>query len=109
VKCTLNQTTLRPGITVQLTYEIDTNQPTPAGLGAGLYDNQGKDRSTGYGDINSLSLPAGRSTKSRSVKIPANLAPGKYELDAEVWPANEVGANGANTLADGTCEHFRVP
>jgi len=108
VNCALNPAHVHRGITVQLTYEIGLNRPMQAGLGAGLYDNQGNDHSNGYGDIDSVFLPAGNTTKTRPVVIPASLAPGRYELDAEVWPPNKVGANGANTRGSAICSYFRV-
>jgi hypothetical protein len=91
-----------------MTYEINSNEPVKAGLGAALYDNQGNDHSTGYGDIDSALIPAGQSNRSRPVQFPSNLPAGRYEMDAEIWPDNEVGKNGANTLADATCAFFKV-
>lgn len=95
-------------MTFQMTYEVHSNEPVAVGLGAALYDNQGTDHSTGYGDIDSILLPSGQSSKTRPVLIPSNLPAGRYEVDAEIWPSNKVGKNGANTLADATCTFFKV-
>jgi hypothetical protein len=76
-------------------------------LGAGLYDEKGNDHSNGDGDVSSFTLKQGNSSPSRPVTIPAHLPPGKYELDAEIWPANAVGQNGINDLTDATCGYFR--
>jgi hypothetical protein len=108
VKCSISQQ-LRPGITVQLTYDIESSHGLTVGLGAGLYDNVGTDHSTGYGDLDSVPLAIGKNTETRPVLIPGSLPPGRYELDAEIWPQNKVGTNGANTLAEATCAYFDVP
>ena len=107
--CSLSQKRLRPGMTVQLTYHVDSPAARQVGLGAGLYDEQGNDDSNGNGDIASMSLQEGWNSPSRPVTIPANLAPGQYELDAEIWPANEIGQDGVNDLIDTTCTYFNVP
>jgi hypothetical protein len=91
-----------------MTYNMTLNHGDTVGLGAGIYDESGNDHSTGDGDIGSIYLPPGPDTKSRPVPIPGNLPPGTYEIDAEIWPPNEVGQNGANTLADATCAYFSV-
>lgn len=106
--CKLSTEALKPGATFQMTYEIHSNEAVAVGLGAALYDNQGTDHSTGYGDIDSTLLPIGQSSESRPVLIPSGLPAGRYEVDAEIWPNNEVGQNGANTLADATCAFFNV-
>jgi len=109
LQCSLNTQSLRPGITVIMTYHITLNQEDAVGLGAAIYDNSGNDHSTGRGDINTIILPPGQLTKSRRVPIPSNLSSGRYEIDAEVWPPNEVGKNGVNTVTGATCAHFSVP
>jgi hypothetical protein len=91
-----------------MTYDFSSNEKVEVGLGAGLYDGQGADYSDGTGDIDSYLLAAGKSATTRQVDIPGNLQPGTYELDAEIWPPNKVGADGANTLAEGTCALFTV-
>ena len=108
VSCALSQISLRPGMTVQLTYHIHASSATTVGLGAGLYDSQGNDHSTGTGDIDSIAIPAGASIESRPVPIPAGLPPSTYELDAEIWPPNEIGDTGVNDYADATCTLFAV-
>lgn len=109
LSCSLSQQRLRPGMTVQLTYHVDSPVIRQAGLGAGLYDAQGNDDSNGDGDVDSIALHQGWNSLSRPVTIPANLQPGQYELDAEIWPANEIGQNGVNDLIDATCTYFKVP
>lgn len=96
-------------MTVQLTYHIDSSTPRQVGLGAGLYDEQGNDHSNGDGDVSSATIQQGQSSPSRAVIIPANLPPGKYELDAEIWPPNEIGQNNINELVDATCTYFNIP
>ena len=109
LKCSLNTRSPHPGMSVKMTYNITMNQRDVVGLSAGIYDNSGNDHSTGYGDIDSIQLSPGQITESRPVPIPSRLSPGRYEIDAEVWPRNEVGRNGANTIADATCGYFSVP
>jgi hypothetical protein len=99
---------MRPGETVQLTYRFDSSAARQVGLGAGLYSNVGTDKSTGDGDISSYQLAAGKTAKSRPVPIPAHLPPGRYELDAELWPPNEVGQNGSQTITTATCGYLTV-
>jgi hypothetical protein len=96
-------------MTVQLTYYVNSPVTRQVGLGAGLYAEQGKDDSNGDGDVDSIVLQQGWSSLSRPVTIPTSLRPGQYELDAEIWPANEIGQNGVNDLADATCTYFNVP
>jgi len=107
--CSLGHGRIVPGITTMLTYTIGSNQAATVGLGAGIYNNLGNDESTGYGDVASFPLKAGNNTYSRPVYIPSSLGSGRYEVDGEIWPANEVGAPGANTYAGPTCAWFSVP
>lgn len=107
--CRLNGKRLGPGVTVQLTYKVYSPVARQVGLGAGLYDEQGNDHSNGDGDVSVFMLQQGQSNPSRPVTIPTNLPPGKYELDAEIWPANEIGQNGVNDIIDATCANFDVP
>jgi hypothetical protein len=109
VTCGLSTKRLHKGITVELTYKIDANRQAHVGLGAGIYNEEGQDYSTGFGDINSFDLRAGRTVQTRPVLIPANLPPGQYEIDGEIWPPDQVGANGANTYAGPTCGRFNNP
>lgn len=108
VTCTLSQWNLRPGLTLRLTYHINSPVARQVGLGAGLYDNRGRDHSNGDGDIDDITVPKGRSSLSRPVVIPANLPASTYELDAEIWPPDEVGKNGVNDLTDASCTFFHV-
>jgi hypothetical protein len=107
--CSLSSKQLRPGATVQLTYHVDSPVARQVGLGAGLYDHQDNDHSNGDGDVSSIMIQQGQSSLSRPVTIPANLPPGKYELDAEIWPANEIGQDNVNDLTDTPCASFNVP
>jgi hypothetical protein len=99
---------LVPGVITRITYHINANESFQAGLGAGLYDNAGHDHSTGYGDIDDLTVPKGLTSASRPVLLPQNLPAGYYEITGEIWPANEIGQNGINTYADPTCGYFTV-
>lgn len=105
--CSLDKSP-RPGVTVELTYHIKASRRARVGLGAGLYDNNGNDHSTGQGDIDSLAIPAGASARTRIVPIPSKLPAGTYELDAEIWPPNQIGADGKDTLTDPHCAYFKV-
>ena len=107
VGCSI-QGTMKPGQTLQLTYHFDSSAARQVGLGAGLYNNVGTDKSTGVGDINNYQLTGGKTAKTRSVPIPAHLPPGRYELDAELWPPNEVGQNSAQTITAATCGYITV-
>lgn len=107
--CRLSDKKLRPGLTVQLTYQVYSPVTRQVGLGAGLYDERGNDHSNGDGDVSVFTLKQGESSPSRPVTIPANLPPGTYELDAEIWPANKIGQNGVNDIIDATCANFNVP
>jgi hypothetical protein len=101
--------TMKPGQTVQMTYHFDSSAARQVGLGAGLYNNAGIDNSTGTGDISDYQLSPGKTAKTRPVPIPAHLKPGRYELDAELWPPNEVGQNGVQTITTATCGYMTVP
>jgi hypothetical protein len=107
--CTLGRTQIRPGATIELTYNVNSTTTRQVGLGAGLYDEQGNDHSNGDGDISSFTLKQGSGNPSRPVTIPAKLPPGRYELDAEIWPANQIGQNGINDFVDAACARFAVP
>jgi len=93
--CSLNTQSLHSGMTIIMTYAMTLSQRASVGLGAAIYDSSGNDDSTGYGDIDDIQLPQGQVTESRPVPIPSNLPPGNYEIDAEVWPPNEIGQDGA--------------
>jgi hypothetical protein len=108
VTCNL-PTDLRPGRTVTLVYNINATQPVKVGLGAGLYDTNGSDYSDGTGDVDEYALGAGRVTASRPFTVPTGLDSGRYELVAEIWPANQIGAEGVNTLADQPCGYIDIP
>lgn len=106
--CAVVSGQLVPGAIIRITYHINDNESFQAGLGAGLYDNAGHDHSTGYGDIDDLTLPKGLTSASRPVLLPQNLPAGYYEVTGEIWPANEIGQNGIGTYADPTCGYFTV-
>jgi hypothetical protein len=106
--CTLSKPP-RSGAIIILTYHMSLQTAGVVGLSAGIYSKSGNDYSTGYGDISGIQLLKGLVTESRPLLIPPNLPAGTYEIDAEIWPANEVGENGVNTIADTTCAFFSVP
>lgn len=97
------------GQTTTATYTITSNQSVKVGIGAGVYDSQGNDQSNGDGDIDAYQLVAGTQTVTRDLVLPSSLAAGRYEIDAEIWPANEIGADGVDTLADAVCGSFNAP
>jgi hypothetical protein len=97
---------LRPGQRITLVYEIDATEPMTVGLGAGFRDDAG-DHATGDGDRDSVEIPAGRSTQSRPFTVP-NVPAGQYELIAEIWPRNEIGREGVETLAEHTCADVSI-
>lgn len=107
--CKLSTTRIQPGSIISLSYTIRSNTGASVGLGAGIYDDKAIDHSTGFGDIASFPLNAGQNADTRPVSIPADLPPGRYEVDGEIWPANQVGDDGANTMAGPTCGWFTVP
>ena len=106
--CQITATKLVPGAIIRITYHISSSQAFQVGLGAGLYDNNGNDHSSGYGDISNFTLPKGRTSVSRPVLLPPNLPVGYYEITGEIWPANEISGNGINTYADPTCGYFTL-
>ena len=107
VECTASSR-IRPGKLVTLAYKIKSDRTVDVGLGAGFYDESGGDHSTGTGDRDSLRLKSGDTRVTRVFVEPAGLAPGIYELDAEIWPANKIGADGVETLADDQCAVIRI-
>jgi hypothetical protein len=109
LNCSLSTGRIRVGMTLKLTYHVYLPAAREVGLGVGLYDEQGNDSSNGDGDVGSIALQPGLNSPSRLVTIPASLPAGKYELDAEVWPPNEIGQNGVNDLVDTQCATFVVP
>lgn len=109
LRCSLNTRALHLAMMVTMSYNVTLNRADTVGLGAAIYDNSGNDHSTGYGDVDSIQLTSGQTNKSRPLPIPSNLPSGRYEIDAEIWPPNEVGQNGANTIADALCAYFTVP
>jgi hypothetical protein len=100
---------MKPGEVVILTYTISSSVARDVGLGAGLYDEAGDDHSTGFGDVDSLRIEKSpRNIAKRQFEIPAKLSAGRYEVQAEIWPANEVGVDPANTFAEGQCGSLTV-
>ena len=102
MSCTGLRATMRIGSHVQVTYEFESDGSGTVGLGVGLYDDAGNDQSDGNNDVDSIAVSAGPNRLSRVFDIPA-VATGPYELDGEVWPANKVGSDSAETLLDGPC------
>ncbi|MGH3900861.1 MAG: hypothetical protein ACRDTA_21980 [Pseudonocardiaceae bacterium] len=94
---------IQPGELIGLIYDIDSPAAVDVGLGAGLRNEQETDHSTGLGDVDARQLPAGSQRVTRQFMVPTGLAPGFYELTAEVWPANQIGIDGVETLAEGPC------
>jgi len=90
------------------TYVITSNQAVKVGIGAGVYDSGGTDHSNGDGDMDGYQLKAGTQSVTRKLILPSSLQADQYEIDAEIWPSGEIGANGANTLAEATCGYFNV-
>lgn len=90
------------------TYVITSNQAVKVGLGAGVYGSDGTDYSNGDGDMDGYQLKAGTQSVTRELILPSGLQSDQYEIDAEIWPSGEIGANGANTLAEATCGYFNV-
>jgi hypothetical protein len=91
-----------------MTYRITSSEDRWVGLGAGLYDDEGTDHSTGDGDQDSVEVRTGSSSTTRPVLIPKNLPRGHYELNGEIWPENRVGAEGAELLREAPCARFVV-
>jgi hypothetical protein len=107
VRCKLDRPP-RQGATIRLTYRFTSSEDMRVGLGAGLYDDEGNDQSTGYGDRDSVEIPTGASSATRRFLVPGDLSPGHYELNGEIWPENRVGAEGAEVLQEATCANFAV-
>lgn len=97
-----------PGRKRHVYLRIRSNKKINIGLGAGLYDNAVKDHSTGIGDVDSVLVQTGRTNMTRRFIAPSDLSPGTYEVVAELWPANEIGAPGAETVADDQCGYVDV-
>lgn len=89
-------------------YKITSNQAIKVGLGAGVYATDKTDYSNGDGDVDAYQLVAGTQSVSRVLVLPSGLSADRYEIDAEIWPANQVGANGVETIADAPCGSFGV-
>jgi hypothetical protein len=103
------QGNLRPGQTITLVYNIDATGAVKVGLGAGYYDTGGDDHSTGDGDVDALQLHAGQTRTSRPFTVPTGLPRGRYELVCEIWPANSIGSEGVETLAEDPTAYVDVP
>lgn len=98
-----------PGKLATLAYDIKTQAAVDVGLGAGLYDEDGVDHSRGTGDRDSVGLQRGNNRVTRPFMVPADLPAGTYELNAEIWPANLIGDDGVETLADSPCGFVTIP
>jgi hypothetical protein len=99
---------LARGQQVVLTLTIESPKAMSVGVGAGFYDQDSNDQSTGFGDIDSHQLAAGSNVVSRQFLVPVSVPAGAYELDAELWPPNEVGHDGVDTLAETACATVRL-
>ncbi len=100
---------IRPGEQIRLDYSIDTNLSSEVGLGAGFYDSNRIDHSTGIGDVDRLQLEDGHNSGTRQFVVPANLEPGFYDLILEIWPSDRIGADNEETLAEHRCALVRIP
>lgn len=100
---------LPPGKLVRLAYDIKAQAAIDVGLGAGFYDENGEDYSRGTGDRDTLRLERGHTRVTRPFVVPLDLPAGIYELDAEIWPANKIGDDGVETLADNPCAFVTIP
>jgi hypothetical protein len=100
---------VREGQQTSAAYTITSNQSVKVGLGAAVYDSAGTDHSNGDGDVDEYRLVAGTQTVTRDLVLPSGLPADRYEVDAEIWPANEIGADNAEALADSPCGNFNVP
>jgi hypothetical protein len=107
--CALEPASPKPGQQATVTYTITSNTTRNVGLGAGIYDDEGDDSSTGTGDIDSFPVEVGKQTTTRILPVPRSLKPGTYEITAELWPPNAIGADGTDTLVDSTCATITVP
>jgi hypothetical protein len=47
--------------------------------------------------------PGSNNPVSRPFLIPPGVPAGTYELNAELWPANKIGDDGVETLAEAPC------
>jgi hypothetical protein len=106
--CHLSSTP-QQGAQVNLTYTIVANESATVGLGAGIYDPSGNDQSTGTGDLDGYPIHSGTQTVTRPLPIPSDLSSGTYEITGEIWPSGQIGADGANTIAEAACAYMKVP
>jgi hypothetical protein len=97
-----------PGAQVTLKAVILAGRARVVDLGAGLYDEDGEDSSTGFGDLDSYQLVSGGQEPERLLEIPASLKPGRYEVVAELWNARDKGVNGKEAIGEATCATFTV-
>lgn len=101
--------TPEPGRKVQLTYTISSKTEATVDLGAEVYADDGSPLVSGFGDDDVYAIRPGEQTATRPLRVPAQLAPGDYEISGELWPAGKRGATGAETVADAVCATFTVP
>lgn len=107
ISCVLDPTPSHRGQRVTLTYTIDSPKQQRVGLGAGVRRGN-TDYSNGDGDMDSVSLKVGRQTISRPLFIPDHAPSGRYEINGEIWPENQVGQDGVDTLADQPCDTVTI-
>jgi hypothetical protein len=108
VECDLPED-LKPGDAIDVVYEITASADIKVGIGGGLYDEATDDHASGTGDLDSYAIKSGRSNVVRRFVIPDDLPTGVYEMVAEVWPANRIGHEDEDVLAEGTCGFVNVP
>jgi len=98
------------GSAVTMTYTLTATRPGTVGLGAGVVDENVNDHGVDdSGDRNSYALHAGIQQYTRTLRLPAKLPKGSYDISAEVWPTGQVGKDGVETLTDETCATLTVP
>lgn len=98
-----------PGSKVAVSYTLVANTADNVGVGAGVYgSDRSRDYSNGDGDVDDLRIASGTNSLTRLVSIPSDIGPGDYEIDVEIWPANKIGADGADTYADAVCGSVSV-
>lgn len=100
---------IQPGEQIRLDYSIDATVPSEVGLGVGLYDSNRNDHSAGAGDDDRLQLEDGRTSGNRQFVVPAGLEPGVDDLILEIWPADRIGADNEETIAEHRCAIVRIP
>jgi hypothetical protein len=99
---------IHEGEQITAIYTITSNQSVKVGLGAGVYDSGRTDHSNGTGDKDGYQLAVGTQKVTRILVLPSGLSTDQYEIDAEIWPTDKIGADGVEVLAEATCGLFKV-